>query len=256
MNDRRLPGLGHQRAGRHQTRPMARLKAAKLVTLGSTANATIAASNGGGAYADHEAHRRGVGLVGARREQDDADRGKGDGQRAVRPCGHDPEELDGTDRDEGARRIDESGKPIGHTEPDGREAQRMAGQDRPARPAHRAPAAGRAAPRPSGRRAAAATACWPAERQVPAPPRRRAGRRPADRPSSVSARPATAPSAAPAGYFQDRFRLLPAFVDPAATRGDRPLSASRPGPRTDRPPPSAIPANDARRSEILRALRR
>jgi hypothetical protein len=42
-----------------------------------------------------------------------------DGQGTARPCGHDPEELDRTDRNEDAHSIHESRKQIRYTEPGG-----------------------------------------------------------------------------------------------------------------------------------------
>jgi hypothetical protein len=74
--------------------------------------------NGGEARPDREAHGCGVGLVRSRRKQDDRDRDKFDGLRAVRPFCDDPEKFGGADHNEGTPGIDESGKPIGHTKPD------------------------------------------------------------------------------------------------------------------------------------------
>ena len=109
---------------------MARLKAAKVSSPGSTANAMIAAKTVARTVPIMKRHGGRVGLVGSRRKQEHHDRGEGDGERAVRPCGHDPEELDGADRDERAPRIDERRQPIGHAEPDSRGREERAEQDR------------------------------------------------------------------------------------------------------------------------------
>ena len=54
---------------------------------------------------------------------------KGDGPRAVRPFGNDPEELGGADHDECAPRIDQRGKPVGYAEA----AEAAVARNRPAR---------------------------------------------------------------------------------------------------------------------------
>ena len=101
-----------------RTRPIARLKAAKVTKPGQHGKGNDRCKDGGNAGADHETHSRSVSLIGARREQNDNDRGKGHGIGAVRPCGHDPEQCNGDDGDKRAACIDQSRKPIGHAEPD------------------------------------------------------------------------------------------------------------------------------------------
>ncbi len=72
--------------------------------------------NGCQGVADHETLGGRVGLVGARRKQENRDHGEGDGQGPVRPFGHDPEKLNDADHDERAPRIDERWQPIGHAD--------------------------------------------------------------------------------------------------------------------------------------------
>jgi hypothetical protein len=57
-------------------------------------------------------------LIGTRREQDGGDGGPGDGARAVRPGGDNPEQRNGADRGGCARCIDQNWQPIGHAEVD------------------------------------------------------------------------------------------------------------------------------------------
>ena len=64
----------------------------------AAANAMIAAKTAARPTPTMKLMVVGVSLVGSRREQDDGNRREGDGRGAVRPCGHDPEELDRADR--------------------------------------------------------------------------------------------------------------------------------------------------------------
>ena len=89
----------------------------------------IAADNSSDHGAHCEAKGRCVSEVGAGRKEDDADRGKGDGPRTVRPFGKDPEELGGPDHNKGAARIDQRRKPIGYAEV----AEAAAARNRPGR---------------------------------------------------------------------------------------------------------------------------
>ena len=98
--------------------PIARLKAAKLCEVRQHRECDNRGKCGGEARPCHKPYGCRVSLVGSRREQNDADRGKSDGPRAVRPCGDDPEKRGGADHDEGAPGIDESRKPIGHAKPE------------------------------------------------------------------------------------------------------------------------------------------
>ena len=114
----RLPGPGHQSAGGYQDKANRDAESGKGLRVRQHCECDNRCDSGGEDGAHRETHRCSVGLVGSRREQDDADRGKGDGPRAVRPFGNDPEELGGTDHDERAPRVDERREPIGHAKAD------------------------------------------------------------------------------------------------------------------------------------------
>ena len=78
----------------------------------------MAAHTAARTIAHHEADGARVGFVGSRREQKTPIAVKGDGQGAVRPCAHDPEDRDGADGNERAPAIDEGRQPIGHIKPE------------------------------------------------------------------------------------------------------------------------------------------
>ena len=228
---RRLPARAMAKPAGTRKRPMATQKAGNVSSPGSTANLMIAATNDADGGAERERDSAAVGQIASRRKQQDHDRGKDDGRGAVRPCGHDPEKLDGTDRDERASRIDESRQPIGHAQPEAATAgSRSARSIDEQRQSHRARAKCRPAPWPSRRRAAAAMACRPAGRAASAPPPRKRGAGPWDQPSSVPASLAPAPIAARAECCAG---WSPPPAEPASS-GKRPdasqLRANHPAP--------------------------
>ena len=111
-----LPWLSHPDAGGNQDKAEREAETGEGFQPGQHRECDDRRENGCQAGADHEAHCCSVGLVGARREQDDPDRGKGDRRRAARPCGDDPEQLGRTDHDKGAPCVDQGRKPVGYAE--------------------------------------------------------------------------------------------------------------------------------------------
>ena len=114
---RRPPRLGHPRASGHQDKANHEAKGDEGLCVRQYRKRDDRCESGGKAGAHHETHGCSVSLVGPRREQDDTDRGKGDGPRTVWPCGHDPEELDGTDGEESALSATIRGSPSIRTLP-------------------------------------------------------------------------------------------------------------------------------------------
>ena len=115
---RRPPRLGAQRPDRNQIEPKRDREAREGRQPRQHRKRDDGRQDRREDRAHHEIPGHGIGLVGARREQQDPDRGEGDGQRAVWPCRHDPEQLGDADRHQGAPGIDPGRQPVGHAQPD------------------------------------------------------------------------------------------------------------------------------------------
>jgi hypothetical protein len=108
--------LGKQGTDRHQAKPYDEAEEGK--GLRSKAREHGKLDDRGKDQAQNGAHREeqggAIGLIGARPEQQNDDRGEGDGSAATRPRRHDPEQRNAPDHDECAPAIDQGGQPIRH----------------------------------------------------------------------------------------------------------------------------------------------
>src|SRR5262249_50539479 len=166
-------------------------------------------ADGAKADAHRETEGKCVSLIGSRREQEDHDGRKRDGESAIRPCGNDPEKLSRADHRERPPGVDESRPPIGHVEPCAPARTgtiRLSGQQRDC-----IESMDQADQHPGGLigEQPQTMACLPALRSACEPPRRRAVACRPGRPSKVTARPDWGPTAAAAEYCAARHPPLP-----------------------------------------------
>ena len=128
------PRQCHPHARRHQDEANRQAKRGECVELRQHRKIDDSGEGGGKQGTDHKAHRGRVSLVGARREQNDADSDKDDRRPTTRPLRENPEQHNRADRDKSPAAIDEWRQPIGCPQPP--RATRVANRARAARDHH------------------------------------------------------------------------------------------------------------------------